>query len=125
MSFFLILLVSIMLLVLVTFLMVYFIFKYHRKKNPSPKDIKGNNLLEVTWIVIPTLLVLGMFYYGWVGYQPMRDFPEDSIEINAVAQMWSWNFEYPNGKISDTLVVPIDQAVPAYVEKAARSRFEG
>lgn len=41
----------------------------------------------------------------------MREFPKDSIEIKAIAQMWSWNFEYPNGKTSDTLVVPIDKAV--------------
>jgi cytochrome c oxidase subunit 2 len=25
--------------------------------------------------------------------------------------MWSWNFEYPNGKTADTLVVPKDKAV--------------
>ncbi|MEZ5195039.1 MAG: hypothetical protein R2764_01160 [Bacteroidales bacterium] len=67
--------------------------------------------MEIIWTVIPTLLVLIMFYYGWMGYKPMRSFPKESIHVKAIAQMWSWNFEYENGKISDTLVVPKDKAV--------------
>ena len=110
-SFAVILGISVFFLVAITAVMIWFVIRYNRKRNPKPGQVKENYKLEVIWTVIPTLLVLVMFYYGWMGYQPMRDFPEDSIEINAVAQMWSWNFEYPNGKISDTLVVPIDKAV--------------
>lgn len=110
-SFAVILGISVFFLVAVTAVMIWFVIRYNKKRNPKPGYVKENHKLEIIWTVIPTLLVLIMFYYGWVGYQPMRDFPEDSIEIDAVAQMWSWNFEYPNGKTSDTLVVPIDKAV--------------
>lgn len=114
-SFAVILGISVFFLVAITAVMIWFVIRYNRKRNPTPGQVKENYKLEVVWTVIPTLLVLVMFYYGWMGYQPMRDFPEDSIEINAVAQMWSWNFEYPNGKISDTLVVPIDKAVTLHL----------
>ena len=116
MSFVVILGMSVFFLVSITAVMIWFVIRYNRKRNPKPVDVKENHKLEIIWTVIPTLLVLVMFYYGWVGYQPMRDFPDDSIEIKAVAQMWSWNFEYPNGKVSDTLVVPIDQAVTLNLE---------
>jgi cytochrome c oxidase subunit 2 len=52
-----------------------------------------------------------MFYYGWIGYKPMRKVPADAIPVNAIGQMWSWSFEYPNGKKSAELVVPLNKAV--------------
>jgi cytochrome c oxidase subunit 2 len=110
-SFAIILGISVFFLVAITAVMIWFVIKYNRKRNPKPENIHENQKLEIIWTAIPTLLVLIMFYFGWAGYKPMRDFPKDSIEIKAIAQMWSWNFEYPNGKISDTLVVPIDKAV--------------
>ncbi len=110
-SFAVILGISVFFLVAVTIVMIWFVIRYNRKRNPKPGNVKENHKLEIIWTVIPTLLVLVMFYYGWMGYKPMRDFPKDSIEVKAIAQMWSWNFEYPNGKISDTLVIPKDKAV--------------
>ena len=110
-SFAVILGISVFFLVAITAVMIWFVIKYNRKRNPTAVNIDGNHKLEIIWTVIPTLLVLVMFYFGWMGYKPMRDFPKDSIEVKAIAQMWSWNFEYPNGKISDTLVIPIDKAV--------------
>jgi len=110
-SFAVILGISVFFLVAITAVMIWFVIRYNKKRNPKPGNVRENHKLEIIWTAVPTLLVLIMFYYGWVGYQPMRDFPEDSIEINAVAQMWMWNFEYPNGKTSDTLVIPKDKAV--------------
>ena len=58
--------ISVVLLVGITLTMIYFVFKYHRKKGHKPVDIHGNILLEVIWIGIPTILVLTMFFYSWV-----------------------------------------------------------
>ena len=53
--------ISLLLLVGVTVTMIYFVFKYHRKKGHKPVDIHGNIWLEIIWIGIPTILVLTMF----------------------------------------------------------------
>jgi cytochrome c oxidase subunit 2 len=103
--------ISVLLLILITFLMVYFVIKYNRAKNPRPKNIKGNTTLEIIWTVIPTILVIGMFYYGWYGYKKMTAAPKDSFEINVIAKMWQWEFYYPNGLKTDSLVVPINKPV--------------
>lgn len=110
-SFAIILGISVIFLVGITTVMIWFVIKYSRKRNPKAAQIEGNNKLEIIWTVIPTILVLIMFYYGWMGFRPMREIPEDAIGIKAYAQMWSWSFEYPNGKVSDTLVVPVDEPV--------------
>lgn len=111
-----ILLICIVLLVLITFLMIFFVIKYRRSKNTNPQDIHGNILLEITWTVIPTILVLGMFYYGWVSYSFMKKVPEGAKSIKVTGQMWSWRFLYENGIQSDTLVVPLGQPIKLDLE---------
>ncbi|MDA3907375.1 MAG: cytochrome c oxidase subunit II [Bacteroidales bacterium] len=103
--------ISLVFLIGITFAMILFVVKFNKKRNPVAKNVKESRSLEIVWTVIPTLLVLVMFYYGWAGYAPMRDFPDDAIQVKATGRMWSWSFEYENGKISPTLIVPIDKAV--------------
>lgn len=102
---------SLFFLIAITILMIYFVIRYRKSKNPKASQIHGNNKLEIIWTVIPTILVLIMFYYGWMGYKPMREVPDDAIPITVYGQMWSWSYKYENGKISDKLVVPLDKAV--------------
>jgi len=110
-SLYLILAISVFFLVGITAVMIYFLFRYRKKNNPVATNITHNNTLEIVWTVIPTILVVIMFWYGWTGYRPMLTAPDNAMEIDAIGQMWKWSFEYPNGKVSDTLVVPINEPV--------------
>jgi cytochrome c oxidase subunit 2 len=103
--------ISVILLLGVTATMVYFVFKYHRKKGHEPKDIHGSILLETIWIAIPTILVLSMFYFGYIGYEELRTIPDDAMEIDVTARMWEWDFNYDNGKQTDTLYVPLGKPI--------------
>jgi len=94
-------------LIAITVTIIVFVIKYREKKNPEPTQIEGSVLLEIIWTVIPLGLVIGMFYYGWMAWIPMMsDAPKDAIEVKTTARMWSWLFEYENGKKTDTLYVP-------------------
>jgi len=110
-TFIIILGISLFFLVGITAVMIYFVIRYSRKRNPKATNIEGNTKLEILWTVIPLILVLVMFWFGWVGYQPMRKVPEGAIPVKAIGQMWSWSFEYPNGKKSAELVVPLNKPV--------------
>ncbi|MFP4059690.1 MAG: cytochrome c oxidase subunit II [Bacteroidales bacterium] len=110
-AFVFILSVAIFFLVSITIAMVYFIIRYNKKKNPKATQIKGSVTLEVLWTAIPLVLVLLMFYYGWTGWRPMQKAPEDTFNIKSISRMWSWAFEYDNGKMTDTLYVPQGQPV--------------
>src|ERR1035437_3691819 len=98
-------------LVSFTIIMIYFVVKFNRKRNPKATQVKDNVMLEATWIALPTLLVILMFYIGWEGFLPMRQDPKDAMHVKAIGRMWKWSFEYPGNKTSDTLVLPIDKAV--------------
>ena len=102
---------SLIVLVGITVAMVYFVFRYSRKRNPVPTHVEENLTLEILWTTIPLILFLSMFYFGWVGYKDMRAIPEDAIKMKVTARMWQWSFEYPNGLKTDTLYVPVGKAV--------------
>lgn len=108
--------ISVILLLGITAVMIYFVIKYNRKKGHEPVDIHGNVILETIWIIIPTILVLSMFYYGYTGFIELRTYPEDSMEINVTARMWDWDFNYENGKKTDTLYVPVGQPIKLLME---------
>lgn len=110
-AFFFITAISFALLILITILMIYFVFKYNRKKGVKPVNIHGNTTLEIVWTAIPVLLVIPMFYYGWVGFVEGNNPPKDAIPVKATAQMWKWTFEYPNGVKTDTMYVPQNRPV--------------
>ena len=112
-AFYVMLAISVAMLVLVTALMVGFAVKYHRKRHPKAVQVEGNTILEIVWTVIPTILALGMFYIGWTGYKFMRNVPDNAVQVGATGRMWSWEFEYANGKKSTELYVP--QGVPVKV----------
>ncbi|MBE0577771.1 MAG: cytochrome c oxidase subunit II [Desulfuromonadales bacterium] len=96
----------------VTVVMIYFVWRYNRKRYPVPLSQKNTNLwLETTWTIIPTILVMVMFWYGWEGYLSLRNIPDNAVPIHASARMWSWLFTYENGKTSDKLYVPVGQPV--------------
>jgi cytochrome c oxidase subunit II len=114
-AFIFILVISVFFLVLITGLIITFIIKYSRKRNPKPKNIHGNIPLEILWTAIPTILVLFMFWYGWIGYTKMSSPPDNSLEVDVTAQMWQWRFKYRNGVESDSLYVPVNHPVKTYL----------
>jgi cytochrome c oxidase subunit II len=103
--------VTVFFIVGITLTMLYFIFMYNKKKNPVATQIKGSTTLEIVWTAIPVALVLFMFHFGWTGWRPMLDPPEDAMVVKSYARMWSWLFEYENGRITDTLFVPLNEPV--------------
>lgn len=103
-------LISLVLLLGVTIVMVYFVFKFHHTRNPKPTQFHGSTALEVAWIAIPTFIVVGMFYVGFKEYITLRTTPDIDYHANVRAAMWKWTFTYPNGKTVDSiLVIPVNK----------------
>lgn len=92
-------------------LMIYILIHFSRKKNKNPQQFSGNTKLEIIWTVLPLIIVLMMFYYGWVGFAPMRQVPADAMPVKVIGKMWSWEFDYGNGKVSKELVLPYQKDV--------------
>jgi cytochrome c oxidase subunit 2 len=91
---------------------VYFCWRYRgrpgHRAEPSPAH---NDALEITWTVIPTIMVVFLFYYGWRTYIHVVTPPNKAVEINVLAYQWNWQFTHSNGGTDSDLHVPVNTPV--------------
>ncbi len=104
---------SLVLMALVTAAIVWFIIKYRRRGKAGLTDSRAHNTaLEITWTVIPTILVFIIFAWGFKAYLRLNVVPANAMEINVTGQRWFWSFQYPEGiSAVNELVVPEDKPV--------------
>ena len=80
---------------------LYVSFAYKRKtENDKTPNIRYHVGLEITWSVIPLVVFLVCFVFGWIVFADLREYHEDDdsvIEIHVTARQWSWTFKYPSG----------------------------
>jgi cytochrome c oxidase subunit 2 len=103
--------VSFIFIVGITAFMIYTVIHFSRKKGKPAQQFTGSTKLEIIWTLIPTILVMVMFYYGWAGFAPMRNVPDDAMNVTAIGRMWEWEFDYGDGMVSSDLVLPVNKAV--------------
>ncbi len=91
---------------------IYFTIKYrHRPGHKAEPSSGHNDALEITWTVIPTLICVFLFYYGWRTYVKVVTPPQKAVEISVEAWRWSWEFTHQNGLKDSDLHVPVGTPV--------------
>jgi len=109
---------SVVFLVGITAMMIYFVIRYSKARNPVASQIEGHAWLEIVWTLVPLVLFVAIFYYGWTNYEYMRQAPRDSMVVKVTARQWNWSFEYPNGKVTRVLFAPLDRPMKLEVRSA-------
>jgi cytochrome c oxidase subunit II len=91
----------------------YFAIKYRRRPdNELAQEIEPPKILEMAWVVIPTLIFLGMFVWGGWLYFHMQAVPANALDIYATGRQWMWKFQHPSGQREiNTLHVPVNRPV--------------
>ena len=90
----------------------YSIWRYRAKPGDESdgEPIHGNTKLEITWTVIPTVIVLFGAVYSWIILGDIESKASDPLRVDITGQQFQWTFNYPqpNGKVasSNVLVVP-------------------
>ncbi len=96
----------------ITVAVVYLVVKYrHRPGHKSQPSPVHNDALELTWTIIPTIITVFLFWYGWQGYIRVVTPPQKAVEIQVMAMKWSWNFTHSTGVQDTDLHVPVNTPV--------------
>ncbi len=105
--------IAIFFFLLIQILMIYFVIRYRNRKENEVSNIEGNTFLEIVWTVIPTIILIVIFFYGvYVFDNFQRRPPANAMEIKVIGHQWWWEFQYPNGyTIRDTLIVPVNKPI--------------
>lgn len=90
--------ISVLIFLVVNFVFVYFLFKYRSTKSPRGINYHGNNVLEFTWTLLPTILFAGLGFYSddlWHRMKYKTRVPNPDVEIDVLGQAYMWHFRYP------------------------------
>ena len=97
---------------LVVGLMFYFVWKYRQKgREVYARGPSHNTLLELGWTILPTIIVVVIFFMGFRGFVSMKAAPANAYQIDVTALRYGWVFKYPNGATSEDLYVPAGKPV--------------
>jgi cytochrome c oxidase subunit 2 len=98
---------------LISLCVIYFAIKYRRRsEDERPAEVHASRLLEITWIVIPFILVMVMFAWGAVVFVNYQRPPANAMEINVIGKQWMWKIEHPDGQREiNELHVPLGQPI--------------
>src|SRR5581483_9123331 len=119
--FWFILIVATIVFVAVEGVLIYSIVRFRERPNaPNPRQIHGNNTIELIWTIAPSIFLFAvligtiytMFNLGDISGQGR------TLEVRVVAHQWWWEFDYTNDNIvtADELVVPVGTVVHTTLE---------
>jgi len=105
--------------VFVLLLIAYAVLRYRRKDDSIPRQVQYHLPLEWTYVIIPILIVFGLFAATLVVENKELANPKTDVTIDVNAFQWGWKFTYPGtnavvvGQTTDapTMVMPVDTNV--------------
>lgn len=81
---------------LVLLLLLWVIFRFRERANPTPSKTTHNTFVEVIWTVIPILILVAiaipsyrLIYFG-------DRTPEPEMTLKIIGHQWYWSYEYPD-----------------------------
>jgi cytochrome c oxidase subunit 2 len=99
---------------IVMVMMAYSVWRWRAKPGDESDGapIHGNTRLEITWTVIPTVIVLFGAIYSWITLSDIEAHDPNRMVVDVYAQQYEWHFNYPEqGVTSRELHVPLDRQI--------------
>ena len=99
---------------IVVIAIIYFVFKYRSEsvRDKLEEQVSHNSKIEFFWTLIPTILIIIVFFWGAQDWDRIQSPRANFQEILVTASNWQFEFsyKYPNSNqmfsIQDSLVVP-------------------
>jgi cytochrome c oxidase subunit II len=94
----------------VMMLLIYVMWRFSEKNNPTPSRTTHNTMLEVLWTVIPVLILVAIAIPSFKLLFFQYTFPPPDLTLKATAHAWNWSHEYPDQGFSvDSIMLQNDE----------------
>lgn len=84
------------------------------KAGAPPKQVHGNALMELTWTIIPAIILIFIAVPTWSGiFRAARPPAEGAFAVEAIGHQWWWEFKYPDHNLvtANEMVIPVGKPV--------------
>lgn len=79
----------------VTALIAWTVVRHNAKANPTPARFSHNTPIEITWTVVPILILVFIGAFSLPVLFKQQEIPEAELTIKATGYQWYWGYEYP------------------------------
>ena len=83
---------------------------------PEPKQIHGNNFLEILWTIIPVIILASIAVPTVRTIFDLAREPEDALKIEVIGHQWWFEYKYPDFAITTANVLVIPEDTPIRLE---------
>lgn len=102
---------------LVEGLIVFAVVRFRRKsEDDMPRQIHGNNFLELTWTIIPAGILIGLFVITVPVMNFERATPQNAMTVQVTGRQWQWEFKYPDTGVTVSKELHIPTGRPIFLE---------
>ncbi len=77
-------------------LLLFIMVRFNAKANPVPSKTTHHVGLEVTWTVVPILILAMLIVPSFRLLYKQMEVPEADLTIKAIGYQWYWGYEYPD-----------------------------
>lgn len=83
----------------VVLLLLIAILRFNRRANPTPSTFTHNSPLEVTWTLVPIVILVFIGAFSLPILFKQQIMPEADVVVKATGHQWYWTYEYPEEEI--------------------------
>jgi cytochrome c oxidase subunit 2 len=102
-------------------LMLFAGFRYRKKSDQLPRQVRYNLPIEVLYTAVPFVILAVLFYYTTISQNFVNKLSDEDpdVTIGVVGFQWNWTFNYKNEGVGvtgqtrqpATLVLPTDRTI--------------
>ncbi|GJD45400.1 Cytochrome c oxidase subunit 2 [Methylobacterium cerastii] len=86
---------SLAICVFVLGLILWCIYRFSEKRNPTPSKTTHNTLIEVAWTIVPVLILVAVAIPSFRLLRVQLSDPKSDVMIKVTGHAWYWSYEYP------------------------------
>jgi cytochrome c oxidase subunit II len=89
--------IAVVVFLVVEGLIIWTVLRYRRKPGDDelPPQTHGNNIAEIIWTIVPTIIVIFLFVISWQTLNTVEaNAAQPNLKVRAVAGQFQWSFEY-------------------------------
>ena len=80
--------------IFVTLLLAYVCIRFRRSRNQTPSSFTHNSVIEVTWTVVPILILVVIATFSLPVLFHQQEIPKGDVTIKVTGYQWYWGYEY-------------------------------
>jgi cytochrome c oxidase subunit 2 len=79
-------------------LLIFVVWRFREKANPTPSRTTHNAALEVIWTIVPVIILVCIAVPSFRLLTLQLEIPPSDVTVKVTGEQWHWTYTYPKGE---------------------------